>query len=222
MSRIYKFLDDRLNLSPLLKEIADHQVPDHANPLKTPTALIYCFGGICLFILLLQILTGVFLMLYYVPSPDNAYAGVNYIQNELAFGGLVRGIHRVGASAAVVMVFLHMMRVVLTGSYKNPRELNWIVGIVLLLTVMGFCFTGYLLPWDQKAYWATTVGVNMVESIPLVGNFLAAALRGGSEVGMLTLVRFYVVHVMFLPALLVIFLAAHFFMVRRQGISRPL
>jgi menaquinol-cytochrome c reductase cytochrome b subunit len=128
----------------------------------------------------------------------------------------------VGATAAVIMVSLHMLRVVLTGSYKKPRELNWIAGLFLLLLVAGFCFTGYLLPWDQKAYWATTVGVNMVATIPLIGGFLADALRGGSEVGSLTLVRFFVIHVMFLPAFLVIFLAAHFFMVRRQGISRPL
>jgi menaquinol-cytochrome c reductase cytochrome b subunit len=219
---MYKFLDDRLELGPLLGGIADHPVPDHANPLKTPSALIYCFGGIAFFILLIQALTGAFLMFYYVSSPDHAYESVKYIQNEVDFGALVQGIHRVGASAAVVMVLLHMARVVLTGSYKNPRELNWVVGVFLLLIVVGFCFTGYLLPWDQKAYWATTVGVNMVETIPLAGGFLADVLRGGSEVGVLTLVRFFVIHVIFLPALLILFLAAHFFMVRRQGISRPL
>ncbi|MDR2076789.1 MAG: cytochrome b N-terminal domain-containing protein [Desulfovibrio sp.] len=222
MSRIYRFLDERLNLGPLIRGIADHEVPAHADPLKNLSAMIYCFGGIVFFILLLQALTGVFLMLYYVPSPEDAYASVNYIQNETSFGSFVRGIHQVGASAAVVMVSLHMARVVFTGSYKKPRELNWIVGIFLLLVVAGFCFTGYLLPWDQKAYWATTVGVNMVATIPLVGDFLADALRGGKEVGSLTLVRFFVIHVMFLPAFLVFFLAAHFFMVRRQGLSRPL
>ncbi|MDR1489046.1 MAG: cytochrome b N-terminal domain-containing protein [Desulfovibrio sp.] len=222
MGRIYKFLDERLNLTPLIRSIAEHEVPAHADPSKRLSAFMYCFGGIAFFILLLQALTGVFLMLYYVPSPEDAYASVNYIQNETAFGGFVRGLHRVGTTAAVVMVSLHMLRVVLTGSYKNPRELNWIVGIFLLLLVAGFCFTGYLLPWDQKAYWATTVGVNMVATIPLVGEFLADALRGGSEVGALTLVRFFVIHVIFLPAFLVIFLAAHFFMVRRQGISEPL
>jgi menaquinol-cytochrome c reductase cytochrome b subunit len=219
---LYKFIDDRLNLSPLIRGIADHEVPDHANPSKHLSAFIYCFGGIAFFIILLQALTGVFLMLYYVPSPEDAYASVNYIQDETTFGSFVRGIHRVGATAAVIVVSLHMLRVVLTGSYKKPRELNWIAGLFLLLIVAGFCFTGYLLPWDQKAYWATTVGLNMLASVPLVGDFLAEALRGGSEVGALTLVRFFVIHVMFLPAFLVIFLAAHFFMVRRQGLSRPL
>ena len=222
MGRIYQFIDERLNITPLLKNLADHPVPDHANPLKTRWAFIYCFGGICFFILLLQLLTGVFLMLYYVPSPDHAYASVSYIRSEVAFGGFVQNLHRVGASAAIVMVFLHMARVFFTKSYKNPRELNWIVGVFLLFIVVGFSFTGYLLPWDQKAYWATTVGINMMETVPLIGGFLADALRGGNEVGMLTLVRFFVIHVMFLPALLLIFLAAHFFMVRRQGISRPL
>ncbi|MDR1241205.1 MAG: cytochrome b N-terminal domain-containing protein [Deltaproteobacteria bacterium] len=222
MNRIYQFIDERLHLGPLISEIANHPVPDHANLLKTPKAIIYCFGGMVFFILLLQVLTGVFLMFYYVPSPDHAYASVTYIRQETAFGGLLQSVHRVGASAAVVMVMLHMLRVVLTGSYKNPRELNWVVGVFLLLLVAGFSFTGYLLPWDQKAYWATTVGVNMIAGIPLIGGFLADALRGGSEVGALTLTRFFVIHVMVLPALLTIFLAAHFFMIRRQGISRPL
>jgi len=222
VGKIYQFIDQRLNLTPLLKELADHPVPDHANPLKSRSAFLYCFGGISFFILLLQALTGIFLMLYYVPSPDHAYASVSYIKNEVAFGGFVQNLHRVGASGAVLMVFLHMTRVFFTKSYKNPRELNWIVGVILLFITAAFGFTGYLLPWDQKAYWATTVGINMLELIPLAGAFLADALRGGSEMGTLTLVRFFVIHVMFLPALLGIFLAAHFFMVRRQGISRPL
>jgi menaquinol-cytochrome c reductase cytochrome b subunit len=222
VGKIYQFIDTRLNITPLLKKLADHPVPDHANPAKTRWAFIYCFGGIAFFILLLQALTGIFLMLYYVPSPDHAYASTLYIKNEVAFGGFVLNFHRVGGSAAILMVLLHMLRVFLTKSYKNPRELNWIAGVVLLFIVLGFGFTGYLLPWDQKAYWATVVAINMVETIPLVGDFLAYAIRGGSEVGTLTLVRFYVIHVMFLPILLVIFLAAHFFMVRRQGISHPL
>jgi len=222
VGKLYEFIDQRLNITPLLKELADHPVPDHVNPLKTRSAFIYCFGGISFFILLLQALTGMFLMLYYVPSPDQAYASVTYIRNDVAFGGFVQNLHRVGGSAAVLMVFLHMMRVFFTKSYANPRELNWIVGVVLLFIIVGFSFSGYLLPWDQKAYWATTVGINMIETIPLVGSFLANALRGGGEVGTLTLVRFFVFHVMFLPAMLIVFLAAHFFMVRRQGISRPL
>jgi menaquinol-cytochrome c reductase cytochrome b subunit len=219
---LYEFLDERLNLTPLLRDLADHPVPDHANPVKTRSAFMYCLGGIAFFILLLQILTGMFLMLYYVPSPDHAYSSVTYIKNEVAFGGFVQNLHRVGASAAIVMVFLHMLRVFFTKSYKNPRELNWIVGVALLAVIVGFGFSGYLLPWDQKAYWATTVGINMVETIPVAGGFLADALRGGSEVGTLTLARFFVIHVMFLPALLIMLLAAHFFMIRRQGISRPL
>lgn len=222
MGRIYKFVDDRLNLSPLLDKIANTPVPDHANPLKSPSAFIYCFGGISFFIIVLQILTGMFLMLYYVPSPDHAWASVTYIQKEVLFGPLVHGLHKVGASALVVMVFLHMLRVFFTGSYKNPRELNWVVGVFLLFIVLAFGFTGYLLPWDQKAYWATTVGVNMVASVPLVGDFMASVLMGGKDAGALTLTRFFAVHVMFLPALLVIFLVIHFFMVRRQGISHPL
>jgi menaquinol-cytochrome c reductase cytochrome b subunit len=138
------------------------------------------------------------------------------------FGGFVHNLHRVGASAAIFMVFMHMMRVFFTKSYKSPRELNWIVGVFLLFIIAGFGFTGYLLPWDQKDYWATAVGLNMVETVPLVGDFLAAAIRGGGEVGTLTLGRFFMIHVMLLPALLAVFLVAHFLMVRRQGISGPL
>ena len=222
MGLIYQFVDRRLNLTPLIKEIADKPVPDHANPFKTGSAYIYCLGGISLIVILLQILTGMFLMLYYSPSPDHAYASVNYIKNEVLFGGFVQNLHRVGASAAILMVFLHMMRVYFTKSYKNPRELNWVAGVVLLVIVVAFSFTGYLLPWDQKAYWATTVGLNIVETVPVLGEFLAAAFRGGAEVGTLTLGRFFAIHVIFLPALLAVFLAAHFFMVRRQGISGPL
>lgn len=222
MGRIYRFLDERLNLSPLIGAVADHPIPDHVNVFKSPSAFVYCFGGVSFLLIVLEVLTGMFLMLYYVPSPDHAYQSVNYIQNEVLFGNLVRGIHRVGASATVLMVFLHMLRVYFTGSYKNPRELNWIAGLVLFTAIMGFGFTGYLLPWDQKAYWATAVGVNVAASVPLVGDFLASVLRGGSEVGTLTLSRFFAIHVMFLPAFLIIFLAVHFFMLRRRGISRPL
>jgi menaquinol-cytochrome c reductase cytochrome b subunit len=222
VGKIYQFIDQRLNLTPLWKEIADHPVPDHANPLKAPSAFIYCFGGISFFIILLQVLTGMFLMLYYSPSPEHAYASVSYIKNEVLFGGFVQNLHRVGASAAIFMVFMHMMRVFFTKAYKNPRELNWIVGVFLLFITAGFGFTGYLLPWAQKAYWATAVGLNMVETVPLAGDFLAAALRGGGEVGTLTLGRFFMIHVMLLPALMAVFLVAHFLMVRRQGISGPL
>lgn len=222
MSKLRLFIDKRLNLSPLLKEMAERRIPDHANPLKTPKAFIYCFGGISFLIILLQLLTGMFLMLYYVPSPDHAYASVTYIRNEVSLGALTQSLHRVGAGAAVLMVFLHMLRVYFSKSYANPRELNWIAGVLLLLIVLGFGFTGYLLPWDQKAYWATTVGVNIIETVPLIGPDIADILRGGSEVGALTLTRFFVIHVMFLPVLLLCLLAAHFFMVRRQGISRPL
>ena len=222
MGRAYRFLDERLNLTPLLKDLANHPVPEHANPRKKWSAYMYCLGGLAFFVILIQIVTGVFLMTYYVPSPDHAYNSVVYIQNEVFFGSVLQSLHRVGASATVVLVVLHMLRVFVTGSYKNPRELNWIAGLFLLLIVLAFGFTGYLLPWDQKAYWATTVGVNMVATVPLFGDFLAEVLMGGPEVGALTLTRFFAVHVMFLPILLIVFLAAHFFMVRRQGISRPL
>lgn len=222
MGRIYEFLDQRLNLTPVLRSLADHPVPDHANPVKSMSGFLYCFGGLAFLVILLQIVTGIFLMAYYVPSPDHAYDSVVYIQRDVSFGAFVQSFHKVGASAAVVLVVLHMARVFFTGSYKKPRELNWMVGVFLLFIVLAFGFTGYLLPWDQKAYWATTVGVNMVSSVPLIGDFLARLLMGGTEVGALTLTRFFTIHVIVLPVLLVILLVLHFLMVRRQGISRPL
>jgi len=162
-----------------------------------------------------------FLMLYYVPSPDHAYESVQYITNTVRFGALIRGIHHWTATLLVVMVVLHMLRVFFHGAYKAPRELNWIAGVCLLLMIMGFGFTGYLLPWDQKAYWATAVGTNIAGTVPIVGPFILKLMRGGTNIGAVTLVRFYQIHVALLPTITIVFLAAHFFMIRKQGINRP-
>jgi menaquinol-cytochrome c reductase cytochrome b subunit len=134
----------------------------------------------------------------------------------------MRNLHRWSAYAMVVLVCCHMVRVFVHGAYRRPRELNWVVGVLMLIVVLAFGFTGYLLPWDQKAYWATNVGINMADSVPLVGPSIAALLRGGPELGALTLLRFYAAHVFVLPGLLVVGLALHFAMVRRHGIATPL
>lgn len=212
--RIFKWLDERLNLSPLVDSIVNHPVPSFVN-------FWHCFGGLTFTVIVLQVISGMFLLLYYSPSPDHAYASIQFIEQQVMFGRLVRGLHRVGASAAVIFVVIHMMRVYFQGAYKKPRELNWIAGVLLLVTVLAFGFTGYLLPWDQRAYWATVVGTNIAGSAPWVGSFILRVVRGGTDLGAITLERFFAVHVWFLPLGLVILLVAHFFMVRRQGVSRP-
>ncbi len=222
LAKAYDWLDDRLGVKPIVKDVVEHPVPEHVNPVLHAKAVVYCFGGITFLLFVLLITTGIFLTMYYVPSPDHAYDSVRYITDEVAFGQIVRGIHHWSASGIVVMVVLHMLRVYLQGAYKAPRELNWVAGVVLLMVVMGFGFTGYLLPWDQKAYWATTVGTKMAEQTPLIGNFVLTVLRGGEELGAVTLSRFYSLHIWFLPAVAISFLGLHFLMIRRQGISGPM
>ena len=167
------------------------------------------------------VVTGVVLAFNYVPSPDHARASVAWIDSSLPFGQLVRNLHRWSAYTMIVPRLCHMLRVFVHGAYRRPRQLNWMVGVLMLLIVLAFGFTGYLLPWDQKGYWATSVGINIAGSVPVIGGFLANLLRGGNSIGALTLLRFYALHVFVLPALLAVCLVAHFTMVRKQGISEP-
>src|SRR6185437_1040865 len=153
---------------------------------------------------------------------ENAWKSVFYLQNEVAFGEIVRGMHHWGASLVIVMMFLHTLRVFFTGSYKKPRELNWVVGVLIFFVMLGLGFTGYLLPWDNKAYFATVVGLQIAESVPIIGDFTKTLLAGGNIIGAATLTRFFAIHVFFLPAALLGLLGAHFFMIRKQGISGPL
>ena len=160
-------------------------------PLPSGVGWWFVTGSIVLFLLSAQLLTGVVLAIFYVPSPDHAYDSVRFIMARVTFGRVLRGLHFFGASFIVVAAIVHMSRVVLLGSYKKPRELNWMVGVLLLLIILAFALTGYLLPWDQKAYWATTVTLNIVRSVPLVGGLLSGLLRGGADLGALTLMRWY-------------------------------
>ena len=206
-----EFFKERLPLS----EISAHlrkPLPKHIN-------LLFSLGSLAMFLLLLQAATGAFLALYYSPSPEHAHNAVTYITEEVPFGAFVRGLHHWGASAMVIIVFLHLLRVVLYGSYKAPRELTWIVGVLLLLVVLGFGFTGYLLPWDEKAYWATVVGVEIASTAPVLGDFVAKVLRGGSEIGAVTLSRFYALHTIWLPWLAFGLVGVHLFFVRYYGSS---
>jgi quinol-cytochrome oxidoreductase complex cytochrome b subunit len=200
----------------------------HLHPVKVKrhgVKLSYtlCLGGLSFFLFILLTITGIFLMFYYTPSAETAYADIEALSTNVAFGSLVRNMHRWGAHLMVLSVFLHMSRVFYHGAYKPPREFNWVVGVILLLLTLLLSFSGYLLPWDQLALWAVTVGTNMAGFVPVVGNEVKFALLAGVEVSGATLLRFYVLHVLAFPFILVIFLAVHFWRVRKDGgISGPL
>jgi quinol-cytochrome oxidoreductase complex cytochrome b subunit len=186
-------------------------------------AYTFCLGGLSFFFFLVLTVTGVFLMFFYVPSATSAYDDILRIQAEVPFGLLTRNIHRWGAHLMVFFVFLHMMRVFYHGAYKPPREFNWVIGVILLTLTLLLSFTGYLLPWDQLALWAVTVGTNMMGYTPVFGQEVRFVLLGGAEIGSETLLRWYVLHVLFFPFIIVIFMAIHFWRVRKDGgISGPL
>ena len=183
----------------------------------------YCLGGLSFFLFLGLTLTGVLLMFYYVPSVERAYQDMQALQTDVRFGMLMRNTHRWMAHGMVITVLLHMMRVFYTGAYKPPREFNWIVGVVLLVLTLLLSFTGYLLPWDELAFRAITVGTNMIGSDPVLGEVNQFVLIGGFEVGQNALIRFYTLHVVGLPLLAAIFMAVHFWRIRRDGgLARPL
>ncbi|TDQ41515.1 menaquinol-cytochrome c reductase cytochrome b subunit [Aureibacillus halotolerans] len=223
LNKIYDWVDERLDITPLWRDLADHEVPEHVNPAHHFSAFVYCFGGLTFFITVIQILSGMFLTMYYTPDIINAWESVRYLQNEVAFGQIVRGMHHWGASLVIVMMFLHTLRVFFTGSYKKPRELNWVVGVLIFFIMLGLGLTGYLLPWDMKALFATKVTLQIVEAVPFIGTELKVLMAGDEHiVGAQTLTRFFAIHVFFLPGALLGLLAAHFIMIRKQGISGPL
>ena len=211
---LYRWLDSRLKLKPIEQTLLDEPIPGGAS-------WNYVFGSATLFIFGLQAITGMFLAFYYVPSPEHAYDTVQYIQEEVWFGWFVRGLHHWGASAVMLAIGLHMLQVFLDGAYKPPREIMWIVGICLLLITLAFGFTGYLLPWDQNAYWATQVGINMAGGVPFIGDFIVRVLRGGETLGALTLSRFFAIHVLVLPAIIMGGIMVHLFILRRVGPAGP-
>ncbi|TAN45811.1 MAG: cytochrome b6 [Nitrospirae bacterium] len=216
LGRIIDVFDRRLKFKEdFKKNVLDHPVPQRIN-------LTYCFGGISFLLYMLLAATGIAMIFFYVPSVDHAFVTVEYITFDLPLGNILRGIHHWSANIMIVVLFLHMLRVYVYGAYKNPREFNWITGVVLFAFVLAFGFTGYLLPWDQKAYWATKVGVLMPQSAPVAGPFISKLLMGGDQLGALTISRFYAVHVAVLPIITVVFLVGHFLMIRRTGIAEPL
>ena len=181
----------------------------------------HTLGSASLTAFLVQAVTGVILAMYYKPSPHDAYSSIQNITDDVTLGWLVRGMHKWGASVFIILMFLHMGRVFLFGAYKYPRELNWIVGATILLLGMLEGFTGYLLPWDQTAYWATVVGINLNGTAPFLGPWLAQFLRGGQEIGANTLTIFYSLHMLVLPAAIIGLITLHLYLVVRLGVSSP-
>jgi quinol-cytochrome oxidoreductase complex cytochrome b subunit len=200
----------------------------HLHPVKVKRhglklTYTFCLGGLSFFLFILLTVTGIFLMFFYRPTAAQAWDDVRTLETAVTFGSLVRNMHRWGAHLMVITVFLHMSRVFYHGAYKAPREFNWVIGVILLTLTLLLSFTGYLLPWDQLALWAVTVGTNMMGYTPVFGQDVRFVLLGGAEIGSETLLRWYVLHVLFFPFIIVIFMAIHFGRVRKDvGISGPL
>jgi menaquinol-cytochrome c reductase cytochrome b subunit len=208
------WLDERSGLVAWTKHFLFRKVPGDTNWFHT-------LGSATLTAFIVQAVTGVILAMYYKPSPDEAYESIRVITNELTLGWLVRGMHRWGASVFIILMFLHMARVFLFGAYKYPRELNWIVGVLLLVLGMMEGFFGYLLPWDQTAYWATVVGINLQATGPFVGPLLGNVLKGGGEIGENTISIFYALHMLVLPGAIIGLILLHLHLVVRLGVSSP-
>jgi menaquinol-cytochrome c reductase cytochrome b subunit len=220
---VVNWLDERYPFTKAVDEALYQRVPNFAN------AFYYCFGGMVFILIVFMLLTGVFLSFYYVPdagTPGNspAYNSVLFIQNTQYLGWLIRAVHFWGANLLIIMVLIHMARVYWTGSYRAPRELNWIVGVIMLLCILGLSLTGYLLPWDNKAYFATqvTIKIGGLTPPPQLGALIREVLQGGAVVGPATLQRFFTIHVFLLPALIVLLMYVHFRFIRAHGISEPL
>ena len=212
---IVRWLDERLDLDGILEPFRHKTVPTHK------LTYWYFFGGITLFLFVIQVLTGILLLLYYRPGADEAFESVQYIMTRVQFGWLIRSVHAWAANLMIFTAFAHMFSVLFLKAYRKPRELTWVTGMVLLFLVMGFGFSGYLLPWNKLAFFATTVGTQMAGEIPIIGHPIMIFLRGGPQVTGATLTRFFGFHVAVLPGLVVVLISIHLFLVQRQGMSVP-
>jgi ubiquinol-cytochrome c reductase cytochrome b subunit len=213
-SGAWGWLNRRTGIDDLLRGALNEPIPGGAR-------FAYVFGSGLLFIFISQVITGVFLALYYVPSADHAHTTVAYITKAVTAGSFLRSLHAYGASAMIVVMFLHLSQTYIYGSYKGRRELLWLSGCVLFGLVLGMAFTGYLLPWDQRAYFATAVGTNAVSEIPVIGESIKRLMRGGTEMGTLTISRFFVAHVFLIPALIFALVGSHIFLFRKAGAAGP-
>src|ERR1700710_1868321 len=208
------WVDERTSLSGGLRWTLFRKVPKGTN-------WFYTLGSACMFAFLSQAVTGVFLAMYYNPSVTQAYESARHITNDVFLGEFVRGMHKWGSSVMVILVFLHMARTFFFGAYKYPRELNWIIGVVLVILTFVMSLTGYLLPFDQRSYWATIVASNINGTGPLVGPFLSDFLRGGADFGATTLSRFYAIHMLLVPGLIAALIGAPLYLVAKLGTTAP-
>src|ERR1700726_3232851 len=211
---LWGWIDRRTGVDALLRSALYEPIPGGAR-------FAYVFGSGLLFIFISQVITGIFLALYYVPSADHAHTTVAYITKAVTAGSFLRSLHAYGASAMVVVLFLHLSQTYIYGSYKGRRELLWLSGCALFGLVLAMAFTGYLLPWDQRAYFATAVGTNAVSEVPWIGESIKRLMRGGTEMGTLTISRFFVAHVFFIPAFIFALVAAHILLFRKAGAAGP-
>src|SRR5947208_6556343 len=213
-AHVVDWVDERTSLSGGLRWLMFRKVPKGTN-------WFYTLGSAPMFAFLSRAVTGVFLAMYYDPSPVHAYESARYITNDVFLGQLVRGMHKWGATVMMILIFLHLGRTFFFGAYKYPRELNWIIGVVLLVLTMVMGLTGYLLPFDQRSFWATVVAVNLNSSGPIIGPYLADFLRGGAEFGATTISRFYAIHMLLVPGLMAALIGAHLYLVVKLGVTAP-
>src|SRR5580704_13828101 len=213
LKSILNWLEDRTGVESAIKHFLYEDIPDSAGWHQV-------LGSVALFAFLTQFVTGILLAFNYAPTPGDAYDSLRYIVTELTAGRIIRGLHHWGASLMIIVVVLHMMQVFLWGAYKKPREATWLVGCVLLLLTLAFGLTGYLLPWDNRAYWGTTVTVNIASQAPGAGPYLLRLLGSeGGAIGVVTFARFYAVHVLLLPPLAMLLILIHVILVRRHGVA---
>jgi quinol-cytochrome oxidoreductase complex cytochrome b subunit len=214
VSRIFNWIQERVPISgDDLRELTNEPVPNHMK------RWWFALGGTPAYLFVVQIVTGIVLAVYYQPAPGTAYESVRYITEEAAFGWYVRGLHKWGATLMIAAVILHQMRVYFTGAYRKPRELNWMVGMTLLICTLMLGFTGYSLVYEQLSYWGATVGANITDGVPVVGNFMKQLLLGGEGYNAHTLSRFFVLHAAVLPVVMVLLIVIHVSLIRLQGVT---
>jgi menaquinol-cytochrome c reductase cytochrome b subunit len=208
------WVDERAGATPFLTGMLLRKVPKGTN-------WFYTLGSATLFAFIMQAITGVFLAMFYTPSPTEAYASITHLTNDVFLGEFVRGMHKWGSSVMIILIFLHMARTFFFGAYKYPRELNWVIGVVLIVLTLVMGLTGYLLPFDQRSYWATIVAMNINGTGPIVGPYLADFLRAGAEFEGTTLSRFYALHMLLVPGAIISLIGAHLYLVVKQGTTAP-
>jgi len=214
--KLFQWVDDRFKIGALIEYMSGKVVPVHGH------SFFYYFGGISIFLFIVQVVTGILLLMYYRPGADSAYESVRFIISNVSFGWLIRSIHSWSANLMVLAVFIHMFSVFFTQAYRKPRELTWLSGMGMMGLVMAFGFSGYLLPWNELAYFATRVGTGMAGALPVIGEQLMIVMRGGEEVTGATIGRFFGLHVAILPGVFTVLLSAHLIFIQRQGMSEPI